>query len=96
MNFIQASVAAQGKIRIAESMLPLPHLDNLTPNLGDVFDIAVRPEQIQFVDRFSESLPVRIVSSEFLGRFIVLSVNCNMTQRRKRSSLMYPLKSLID
>ncbi|MEZ9390660.1 putative 2-aminoethylphosphonate ABC transporter ATP-binding protein [Vibrio splendidus] len=69
MNFIQASVAAQGKMRIAESMLPLPRLDNLTPNLGEVFDIAVRPEQIQFVDRFSESLPVRIVSSEFLGAF---------------------------
>ena len=53
MNFIQASVVAQGKMRIAESMLPLPGLDNLTPSLGDVFDIAVRPEQIQFVDRFS-------------------------------------------
>lgn len=69
MNFIQASVATDSKIRIAESMLSLPVFDNLSPKQGDRFDLAVRPEQIQFVDHFNDSLPVRILSCEFLGAF---------------------------
>ncbi len=92
MNFIQASVAVQGKMRIAESMLPLPGLDNLTPKQGDVFDIAVRPEQIQFVDRFNESLPVRILSSEFLGAFYRVECQLQHDSTTKEIIVDVPVK----
>ncbi len=59
MNFIQASLAAvQRQDAYCWVYVTTSRLDNLTPKAGDVFDIAVRPEQIQFVDRFNESLPV--------------------------------------
>ncbi|MGF1755688.1 putative 2-aminoethylphosphonate ABC transporter ATP-binding protein [Vibrio makurazakiensis] len=92
MNFIQASVIAPSRIRIAESMLALPVFDNLTPKSGDCFDIAVRPEQIQFVDRFNESLPVRILSSEFLGAFYRVECELQHDSTAKEISVDVPVK----
>lgn len=92
MNFVQASVAAESKMRIGESMLTLPKLDNLNPKLGDRFDIAVRPEQIQFVDSFSESLPVRILSSEFLGAFYRVECELQHDSTAKTICVDMPVK----
>ncbi|MHC6528822.1 putative 2-aminoethylphosphonate ABC transporter ATP-binding protein [Vibrio proteolyticus] len=69
MNFIQASVATDEQVRIAESLLPTPALENHTPSCGERFDLAVRPESVRFVDSYSDALPVRICGKEFLGAY---------------------------
>ncbi|MDK9761572.1 putative 2-aminoethylphosphonate ABC transporter ATP-binding protein [Vibrio sp. D420a] len=93
MNFIETSVIADSKMRIAESILTLPKLDNLDTNVGDRFDIAIRPEQLQFVERFSESLPVRIVSSEFLGAFYRVECKLQHDPRAKQIVVDVPVKT---
>ncbi|NLS12963.1 putative 2-aminoethylphosphonate ABC transporter ATP-binding protein [Vibrio sp. SM6] len=69
MNFIECSVASDVQLRVAETLLPLPQLTNRELRRGDRFDLAVRPQQIQFVDSYSKTLPVRIIAKEFLGAF---------------------------
>ncbi|MFA0441031.1 phosphonate ABC transporter ATP-binding protein [Vibrio sp. 10N.286.49.C2] len=74
MNFIEASVASSQSLRVAESMLPLPELENMTLSQGDIFELAVRPENIQFVERASNAIPVRILAKEFQGAFYRVEV----------------------
>ncbi|MCL9776870.1 putative 2-aminoethylphosphonate ABC transporter ATP-binding protein [Vibrio methylphosphonaticus] len=69
MNFVEASVASSQSLRVAESMLELPTLENMALKQGDIFDLAVRPENIQFVKRASNAIPVRILSKEFQGAY---------------------------
>ncbi|MGF1741389.1 putative 2-aminoethylphosphonate ABC transporter ATP-binding protein [Vibrio profundum] len=69
MNFIDVSVLSDSQVRIAESLLPMPKLDNHTASRGEHFDLAVRPENITFVEASPYSLPVCISSLEFLGAF---------------------------
>ncbi|MCW8346913.1 putative 2-aminoethylphosphonate ABC transporter ATP-binding protein [Vibrio sp. ZSDZ65] len=74
MNFIEASVASSQSLRVAESMLALPTLDNMQLKQGDIFQLAVRPENIQFVERASEAIPVRIIAKEFQGAYYRVEV----------------------
>jgi len=69
MNFIETSIATDTQMRIAESLLPLPSLTNRKVQRGERFDLAVRPEDIKFVDHYSHSLPVKVTAIEFLGAF---------------------------
>lgn len=93
MNFIETSVVTESQVRIAETLLPLPNLTNYEIKRGDRFDLAVRPENIKFVENYRNSLPVRITASEFLGAFF--RVDCelqNELTRRSQSLLMYQWK----
>ncbi len=69
MNFIETSVATDSQVRIAETLMPAPSLTNRKIQRGDRFDLAVRPESIKFVENYSNSLPVRVTGTEFLGAF---------------------------
>ncbi|MDR9828964.1 putative 2-aminoethylphosphonate ABC transporter ATP-binding protein [Vibrio sp. FNV 38] len=69
MNFIETSVVSDSRIRIAESLLPIPTLSNHDIRQGDRFDLAVRPESIKFVENDNLSIPVKVVAIEFLGAF---------------------------
>ncbi|MGY3571851.1 putative 2-aminoethylphosphonate ABC transporter ATP-binding protein [Vibrio paucivorans] len=69
MNFIQSSVATDTKLRIAESLIPLPVIENMPIARGDSFELAVRPESIKFTSSFNDGLPVRVTDVEFLGAF---------------------------
>ncbi|MGF1718609.1 putative 2-aminoethylphosphonate ABC transporter ATP-binding protein [Vibrio kyushuensis] len=69
MNFIEMSVATNSQVRISESLLPTPAIDNRNLETGERLDLAVRPESIQFIDNPLIGLPVRILSQEFLGAF---------------------------
>ena len=55
-------------------MLALPTLDNMQLKQGDIFQLAVRPENIQFVERASEAIPVRIIAKEFQGAYYRVEV----------------------
>ncbi|MGF1686483.1 putative 2-aminoethylphosphonate ABC transporter ATP-binding protein [Photobacterium japonica] len=83
MNFIAASATSDQQIRIAESLLPAPTLDNRTIARGDHFDLAARPENIRFVDSFNRSLPVRILATEFLGAFYRVDCQLHNDNRAK-------------
>lgn len=69
MNFIPVSMASAGQLRIAESFIPLPELENYTPSRGEQFDLAVRPENLELVTRYNDAIPVVIRHIEFLGAF---------------------------
>lgn len=66
MNFIRSSVISNEQIRIAENLFPKPK-----PSLkrGEMFDLAVRPEDIQFSDDV-KGLPVQIKAMEFQGTYV--------------------------
>lgn len=66
MNFIASSVISDDQIRIAETLLPKPKREL---NHGEMFDLAVRPEDIQFSDN-TQDLPVQIKSMEFQGTYV--------------------------
>ncbi|QFI39237.1 putative 2-aminoethylphosphonate ABC transporter ATP-binding protein [Moritella marina ATCC 15381] len=66
MNFIASSVISDDQIRIAETLLPKPKRE-LTR--GDMFDLAVRPEDIEFSND-SQAIPVQIKSMEFQGTYV--------------------------
>lgn len=74
MNFIEASVPSANTMRVAESMLRLPALDNMTLKHGDIFDLAVRPESLHFVEHASNAIPVRVLSKEFQGSYYRVEV----------------------
>ncbi|WP_218744958.1 TOBE domain-containing protein, partial [Vibrio parahaemolyticus] len=76
MNFIETSVVTESQVRIAETLLPAPSLTNRKIQRGDRFDLAVRPENIKFVENYRNSLPVRITATEFLGAFF--RVDCEL------------------
>ncbi|UUM32736.1 putative 2-aminoethylphosphonate ABC transporter ATP-binding protein [Vibrio japonicus] len=69
MNFIEASLTTDTSLRIAESLIPLPTIENVELSRGDHFALAVRPESVRIVEHSKGALPVRITSSEFLGAF---------------------------
>ncbi|MCC2522063.1 putative 2-aminoethylphosphonate ABC transporter ATP-binding protein [Vibrio coralliilyticus] len=69
MNFIGASVATDSQLRIAESLIQAPVLENRNLVRGDRFDLAIRPENIRFSEEVKDALPVRIRTYEFLGSF---------------------------
>ncbi|CAH8242156.1 conserved hypothetical protein [Vibrio aestuarianus] len=69
MNFIETSAATDSQVRIAETLMPAPSLTNREIQRGDRFDLAVRPESINFVENHTYSLPVRVTATEFLGAF---------------------------
>ncbi|WFB50320.1 putative 2-aminoethylphosphonate ABC transporter ATP-binding protein [Vibrio coralliilyticus] len=69
MNFIGASVATDSQLRIAESLIQAPVLENRNLVRGDHFDLAIRPENIRFSEEVKDALPVRIRTYEFLGSF---------------------------
>ncbi|WP_075989375.1 putative 2-aminoethylphosphonate ABC transporter ATP-binding protein [Vibrio fluvialis] len=69
MNFIPASMTTPLQMRVAESLISLPAIGNASVQQGDHFELAVRPEQLAFVERNSNAMPVKIVSLEFLGAF---------------------------
>jgi len=73
MNFISSSVISDDQIRIAETLLPKPK-DTL--KRGDMFDLAVRPEDIQFSDG-DQGLPVQIKAMEFQGTYV--RADCQLT-----------------
>jgi len=73
MNFIAGSVISNEQIRIAETLLAKPK-DSL--NRGDMFDLAVRPEDIQFSDD-NQDLPVQIKAMEFQGTYV--RADCQLT-----------------
>ncbi len=85
MNFIETSVATDSQVRIAETLMPAPSLTNRKIQRGDRFDLAVRPESIKFVENYTNSLPVRVTATEFLGRFSALIAYCKTTAQRKPS-----------
>ncbi|MFT7683064.1 MAG: iron(III) transport system ATP-binding protein, partial [Moritella dasanensis] len=66
MNFIASSVVSDEQIRIAETLLPKPK-ESL--KRGDLFDLAVRPEDIQFSED-KQDLPVQIKAMEFQGTYV--------------------------
>lgn len=74
MNFIEASVASTTSLRIAESMLSLPTLENMTLEQGDIFDLAVRPESLKFVEHAANAIPVKVLAKEFQGAFYRVEV----------------------
>ncbi|EMA7641410.1 phosphonate ABC transporter ATP-binding protein [Vibrio parahaemolyticus] len=76
MNFIETSVVTESQVRIAETLLPAPSLTNRKIQRGDRFDLAVRPENIKFVENYRNSLPVRITATEFLGA--LFRVDCEL------------------
>ncbi|KLN66550.1 putative 2-aminoethylphosphonate ABC transporter ATP-binding protein [Vibrio sp. VPAP30] len=69
MNFISASAATDTQLRIAESLIPAPVIENKQVVRGDCFDLAIRPESIRFAEQFNNALPVKIRDREFLGAF---------------------------
>lgn len=69
MNFIETSVITDTQVRIADTLLPAPTLVNREIQRGDCFDLAVRPEQFQFVDKTEHALPVTVRALEFQGAF---------------------------
>jgi len=73
MNFISSSVISDEQIRIAETLLAKPK-DTL--KRGDMFDLAVRPEDIQFSDD-DQDLPVQIKAMEFQGTYV--RADCQLT-----------------
>lgn len=73
MNFIASSVVSDQQIRIAETLLPKPQ-GKLSR--GDMFDLAVRPEDIQFSDN-PQDLPVQIKAMEFQGTYV--RTECQLT-----------------
>ncbi len=89
MNFIETSVATDSQVRIAETLMSAPSLTNRKIQRGDRFDLAVRPESIKFVENYTNSLPVRVTATEFLGRFSALIAYCKTTAQRKPSSWMF-------
>lgn len=66
MNFIGSSVISDNQIRIAETLLPKPK-DTL--KRGEMFDLAVRPEDIQF-SKDDQGLPIQIKAMEFQGTYV--------------------------
>lgn len=85
MNFISCSASADDQLRIAESLIEAPGIDNKQVKRGDHFDLAVRPENIKFVERYSNALPVRIRSQEFLGAFY--RVECELQHDHQANTL---------
>nr|WP_075518707.1 putative 2-aminoethylphosphonate ABC transporter ATP-binding protein [Moritella viscosa]SHN96076.1 ABC transporter, ATP-binding protein [Moritella viscosa] len=73
MNFIASSVISDQKIRIADTLLPKP---KETLNRGDMFDLAVRPEDIQFSDD-PQDLPIQVKAMEFQGTYV--RAECQLT-----------------
>ncbi len=86
MNFIDASLATDTSLRVAESLLPLPEVNNYDLSRGDRFTLAVRPEGIRIVQSATDALPVRIKSCEFLGAFY--RVECEL-QDDKHAAPIY-------
>jgi iron(III) transport system ATP-binding protein len=66
MNFISSSVISDEQIRIAENLFPKP---KASLKRGEMFDLAVRPEDIQFSDDV-KGLPVQIKAMEFQGTYV--------------------------
>lgn len=73
MNFIPSSVVSDDQIRIAETLLPKP---NQQLQRGELFDLAIRPEDLHFSDS-SSSLPVQIKDVEFQGSYV--RTECKLT-----------------
>ncbi|MGR5118881.1 putative 2-aminoethylphosphonate ABC transporter ATP-binding protein [Vibrio astriarenae] len=69
MNFIETSVVSDTQVRIGESLIAKPELDNMVLKSGDYLDIAVRPEQLHFVTDYRNAIPVKVAGVEFLGAF---------------------------
>ncbi len=86
MNFIPVSVASDTQVRIAESLIRKPMLENLSLSRGDACDLAVRPEQIRFVDSPKNSIPVKVVATEFLGAFY--RVDCKLLPGNRSRLIM--------
>ncbi|MGL6260101.1 putative 2-aminoethylphosphonate ABC transporter ATP-binding protein [Vibrio sp. WXL210] len=86
MNFIETSVVSDSQVRIGESLISKPTLDNIKLSSGDYIDIAVRPEQIRFVTDYNNAVPVKVVGVEFLGAFC--RVECRL-QDKLDSKLIY-------
>ncbi len=94
MNFIETSVATNTRIRIAESLLPLPSLTNHIAKRGDQFDLAVRPENIKFVDTYATALPVRVLATEFLGAFFRVDCTLQNDSRSKPIVIDVPVETV--
>ncbi|MGL4381392.1 MAG: putative 2-aminoethylphosphonate ABC transporter ATP-binding protein [Vibrio sp.] len=80
MNFIPASMTTAHQVRIAESLITLPKIENGTPTQGEQFDLAVRPENLELVTRYSDAIPVVIRHMEFLGAFY--RIECLLQEER--------------
>ncbi|PKF49995.1 putative 2-aminoethylphosphonate ABC transporter ATP-binding protein [Enterovibrio nigricans] len=85
-NFIPMSVASDAQVRIAESLIAKPMVDNHALARGDACDLAVRPEQMRFVDSPKNTFPVKIVATEFLGAFY--RVDCRLLHDNKSKLIM--------
>ncbi|WP_076588881.1 putative 2-aminoethylphosphonate ABC transporter ATP-binding protein [Vibrio ostreicida] len=86
MNFIKASVVSDHELRIAESFIKAPALDNRELIRGDHIELAIRPENIRFTQSSNNALPVRIVSCEFLGAFC--RYECELLHDRHADSVL--------
>jgi multiple sugar transport system ATP-binding protein len=69
MNFVQADVLDNARLRIGETVLPLPHgHDNLAAYRGRAVALGIRPEHLRRAAEGSElRLAARVVLTESLG-----------------------------
>ncbi|MGL4475762.1 MAG: putative 2-aminoethylphosphonate ABC transporter ATP-binding protein, partial [Shewanella sp.] len=86
MNFIPMSVVSDTQVRIAQSLIAKPTFENLPLTDGDRCDIAVRPEQIRFTSASLNTIPVKIVATEFLGAFY--RVDCHLLEGNHSQLIM--------
>ncbi|KJY82802.1 phosphonate ABC transporter ATP-binding protein [Vibrio galatheae] len=86
MNFIAASAVSDTQLRIAESLILAPLIENKSVMRGDNFDLAIRPESIHFAQEFNNALPVKIREKEFLGAFY--RFDCELLHDKKAASII--------
>ncbi len=89
MNFIPVSMVSETQIRIAESLISAPKISNKQMRRGELFDLAVRPEQFEFVENHTDSIPVQISELEFLGAYY--HITCEFLNDRKLPSALVEL-----
>ncbi|KJF91766.1 putative 2-aminoethylphosphonate ABC transporter ATP-binding protein [Photobacterium leiognathi] len=86
MNFIDASVVSNEKIRIGETLLPTP--EN-TLQRGQRIELGLRPEDIHFTEnnmKSDSSIPVQVEDLEFQGTYVRANCrlqNCNPAKNIK-------------
>ncbi len=70
MNFLPTSIISEDKVTIGETALDTPSIVNQHLSVGEKFDLAVRPENLRFVETAEDALVVRVHSMEFQGAFV--------------------------
>ncbi|MCG7498850.1 putative 2-aminoethylphosphonate ABC transporter ATP-binding protein [Vibrio sp. Of7-15] len=92
MNFIPSSVVSDDHIRIAETLLPKPN-----PQLqrGELFDLAIRPEDLHF-SRSDSSLSVQVKEVEFQGSYVRTECTLTNEPRSRHIKVDVPIREARD